>query len=279
MTGVRYRHRRAAATAVALILLLASCGGSGGDGGKATEKPGGASATSSAAPSSAPKGPTAAPRWEELASFDGREGDTTEPFTVAAGAIQWRVRWSCEGPGSISITGVPALKKSRLVQGSCPEEGVGYAIQTGPRRLQIEAAGPWKLTVDQQVDTPVDEPALPEMATAKVLGSGDFYDLEKKGKGTARLYQLGDGRRALRFEGFDVTQNTDLFVWLSEAPRPETSAEVVETPYVQIAGLRSTVGSQNYIVPAEIPTDKIRSVVIWCEPVRVAYAAAALNRT
>lgn len=259
--------------AMALTILFNACGGGGGDGsGSQSTLPPGSSSSASV-----PKGPSAAPRWETVADFDGEGVKTTESFTILPAAIQWRVRWSCHGAGPLTITGAPALKKPLLVGGDCPKDGIAYAIQTGARRLKVEATGPWSMTVDQQVDTPIDEAALPEMATAKILGSGDFYDLEKKGNGTARLYELPGGSRAIRLENFEVTQNTDLFVWLSEATSPRTSAEVVAKPYVQIAVLRSTLGSQNYVVPEEIPTEKIRSIVIWCEPVRIAYAAAALN--
>lgn len=112
-----------------------------------------------------------------------------------------------------------------------------------------------------------------------VVAKGEFYNMEKTGKGSARLYALGDGRRILRFDDFEVTNNTDLFVWLSEAERPQTSAEAVNTPKVDIGNLKSTIGNQNYEVPADLPTERIRSVVIWCEPVAVAYAAAPLTRS
>lgn len=260
---------------ITLALVLNACGAGSGNGGSGPATTDALNRSTTSATAS--KSPTAAPRWETVADFDGQASTTTESFAILASAIQWRVRWSCQGPGALIITGVPALKKPVLTRTDCPKDGTAYAIQTGARRLKVEASGTWSVTVDQQVDTPIDEPALPEMAAAKVLGSGEFYDLDKKGKGTARLYELPGGGRALRLENFEVTQNTDLFVWLSEATNPRTSADVVAKPYVQIAVLRSTLGSQNYVVPPEIPTDKIRSVVIWCEPVRVAYAAASLT--
>jgi len=80
----------------------------------------------------------------------------------------------------------------------------------------------------------------------------------------------------MRFEDFDVSQNTDLFVWLSEAPAPKTSAEVVAAPHQVLGDLKSTIGTQNYVLPADLPPDRIRSIVIWCQPVAIAYAAASL---
>ncbi len=48
-------------------------------------------------------------------------------------------------------------------------------------------------------------------------------------------------------------------------------------PKVDLGNLKSTLGDQNYEVPADLPTDRIRSIVIWCEPVHVAYSGAALS--
>ncbi len=115
------------------------------------------------------------------------------------------------------------------------------------------------------------------MTPDRVIASGSFYKVEVRGEGTAKLYRMPDGRRILRFEGFATGENTDLFVWLSEAARPQNSATAVNTPYVEIANLKSTLGSQNYEIPASLPTEKIRSIVIWCQPVAIAYAAAALS--
>jgi hypothetical protein len=116
------------------------------------------------------------------------------------------------------------------------------------------------------------------MASAKVLGQGDFYNVEKNGKGVAKLYQLGDGSKALRIENLEVNQNTDLFVWLDSAANPKSSKDASTAEYWVLGNLKSTVGSQNYEIPSSIPVDRVKSIVIWCQPVAVAYAAAALAR-
>jgi hypothetical protein len=170
----------------------------------------------------------------------------------------------------------PPRRPGPVVDTPCPKEDIGYSIVTGPVRLSIEAAGQWRAVVDQQIDTPLDEPLLPGMTPDRVVASGSFYKVEVQGEGTAKLYSLADGRRILRFEGFKTGENTDLFVWLSEAARPMNSAEALNTPFVEIANLKSTLGTQNYEIPASLPTEKIRSIVIWCQPVAIAYAAAPL---
>ena len=170
----------------------------------------------------------------------------------------------------------PPRRPGPVVDAGCPKQGEAFSIQTGRVRFSVQTPGPWRAIVDQQVDTPLDEPLPPDVASAPVVAQGSFYKVERDGKGTARIHRLPDGRRVLRLEGFEVSHNTDLFVWLSEARRPATSAEAVNAGKVSIGNLRSTLGNQNYEIPASVPTERIRSIVIWCEPISVAYTAAAL---
>jgi len=177
----------------------------------------------------------------------------------------------------MKITSTPPPRRpGAVVDTTCPKDDTGYSIVTGPVHLSIETTGAWKATIDQQVDTPLDEPLLAGMTPDKVISSGSFYKVEVRGEGTAKLYRLADGRRILRFEGFQTGENTDLFVWVSELAKPATSADAIKSAHVELTNLKSTLGNQNYEIPASIPTDKIKSVVIWCQPVAIAYAAAAL---
>jgi hypothetical protein len=257
-----------------LALALAGCGG--------TDDGPGAAPTTTAATSPAttapdqPREARAAARWETVNTFSGSGAFQTPEFTILPTAIQWRVRFTC-ATGTLRITSMPPPRRpGPVVDTPCPKEDIGYSIVTGPVRLSIEAAGQWRAVVDQQIDTPLDEPLLPGMTPDRVVASGSFYKVEVQGEGTAKLYSLADGRRILRFEGFKTGENTDLFVWLSEAARPMNSAEALNTPFVEIANLKSTLGTQNYEIPASLPTEKIRSIVIWCQPVAIAYAAAPL---
>jgi hypothetical protein len=274
--------RRGAGIVVALVLLAGACGGDDES-----------AAPSSTAPESTVAFPTvltvprsltegeaqrASPRWEQVSVVTDNKPANIGPFAIAPGAIQWRVKWSCE-TGTIRILVTPPPPRpGPLVDSPCPERGEGFSRQAGDVTLEVQASGPWKATVEQQVDTPLDEPPLAEMAGAEVLGRGDFYNVEKTGKGTAILYRLPDGRRALRFEpGFEVFNDPDLVVWLSEATNPKTSREVVDSNHVEIAALRSTKGSQNYILPEDLPLARIGSVALYCVPVPSIYTAASLS--
>lgn len=277
--AARTRGKTRAGTWVALAVVVAivasGCGGNDGDGaagGQAAPTSRDPGATSTTSPP-----PRAAARWEHLSTFSGAGNEPRLAIGLSPDVIQWRARWTCEA-GSLRIDTTPAPRKpGALVNGQCPGKGEAFSTAEGNIELKVEASAPWKVEVDQQIDTPLAEPPLAEMSTAPVLVQGTFHDLEKTGSGSARLYQLPEGRRVLRLDDFSVSQNTDLFVWLSEAVEPKTSAEAAAAPKVILAELRSTLGSQNYEIPADIPTERIRSVVIWCVPVAVAYSAAPLS--
>jgi len=144
----------------------------------------------------------------------------------------------------------------------------------------VQTQGRWEVVVEQQVTEPIAEPPLPLMEEegAEVVASGDFYSIDERGEGRAVLHELPSGRLALRLEGFATLANTDLFVWLSEARRPETTRQVLGADHTELALLKSTIGDQNYLLPEDLESDEIRSIVIWCEPVRNAYTAAALRK-
>jgi hypothetical protein len=207
-------------------------------------------------------------------------GPTSERVSIAGGAIQWRARWRCRS-GSFRIFAAPGPAGRRLLgQGRCPGRGEAQSIGTGRVRLSVEASGPWQVVVEQQVDTPIAERPLPAMRSpaARLLARGAFYGIERSAKGQAQLHRLGGGRLALRLDGFETSPNVGLFVWTSTAARPRTSKQAFRAPHSTLAELKSTSGSQNYLLPRGTSAKEIRSVVIWCEPVRIAYAAAALRR-
>ena len=217
----------------------------------------------------------AAPRWEPVAQLAG-PGEKKKSFTIQKRAIQWRVRFSC-ARGRITFTlspkpeGGPARVRKR-----CRKKGEESFIATGKIQLTVDAATRWEADVEQQVDTPLNEPPLPAMKGADVAASGRFYSVERKSRGIAKLYRLAGGRLALRFEDFKTSSNSDLFVWLSEGERPRTTKEVLRAPHREIELLKSTLGNQNYLLPRGVDESTARSIVIWCEPVLIAYGAASL---
>ncbi len=264
-------RRGSRAAALAVLPALAGCGAE-----KEAERP---DPFKKIDPRVAPAGDRAAPRWEPIASFTGA-GAAVRSIDVSGRAIQWRARWRCSlGRLRLSVTPQPRSRPARS-GGRCPTRGSASWIQNGSQRLRVDAIGRWSVVVEQQVDTPLREPPLEGMRSprARVLGAGRFYEVERKGSGEARLYRLPNGRHTLRLERFNTSANTDLFVWLSESRRPGSTREALRAPHVELARLKSTLGSQSYVLPSSIESRRFRSVVIWCEPIRIVYTAAALRR-
>ena len=121
--------------------------------------------------------------------------------------------------------------------------------------------------------------AMPgEQGTAVALLRGEFRDADNfhKGSGTATLYRLPGGAHVLRFEDFTVTNGPDLRVLLSAHPDPETSAQVKDGGYVELARLKGNVGNQNYELPEPLDAANYGSVVIYCRPFQVVFSVAPL---
>ena len=277
---------RAATAAPALLALLGSlvlavggCGGS--DGGGASNAGDDAFKEVSSQPSLTRTARRAAPRWELVTRMQGT-APAEQSVSIASGAIQWRARWRCSS-GKLALAVQPAPRtKAEDAGGPCPGSGDATWVQTGDQRLKVDARGRWSVAVEQQVDTPIEEPALAAMRSpgARVLASGSFYDVERKGSGSAKLYRLPGGRTALRLDPFRTSANTDLFVWLSTAARPATTRATVRAQRLgRLIPLKSTIGPQNYVLERGIDPRRIRSIAIWCDPIRIVYTAASLARS
>ena len=262
---------------VALACSVTGCGDSDDDGGSQSRTGADPFTAVSREPTSTAR--RAAPRWEAVARFEG-VAPASHPVTIAERAIQWRARWRCS-TGRLALTVVPKPRAAAERSGGrCPGSGEATWVQTGDQQLRVSGGGRWSVVVEQQVDTPLREPALAAMNArgTRVLKSGTFYDVERQGSGRARLYRLADGRGALRLAPFRTSSNTDLFVWLSTAARPRTTREAVAARRLgRLIALKSTIGEQNYLLPRNVDPRQIRSVVIWCVPIQIVYSAAALR--
>lgn len=267
--------------ALVVLVSVAAAAGAAGCGGDDSDSTSRADDAFSEVERQAPAEPDpdrAAPRWEPLAIVEGG-GTASKQFEVAPDAVNWRARWRCS-TGSLSLSVDPPPDDGNpLHRARCPDRDAIESIQTGRLTLTVDGDGPWRVSVSQQVTTRLDEPPLPAMTapSAERVARGRFYGVERRGAGTAELILLAGGRLALRLEGFRTSANSDLFVWLSEADRPRTTKQALRAPHRQIAALKSTVGDQNYLLPADVDERSVRSIVIWCEPVRIAYAAATLT--
>jgi hypothetical protein len=98
-------------------------------------------------------------------------------------------------------------------------------------------------------------------------GGDDFHF----GRGTARLFGTPDGV-FLRFEGFEVRNGPDLYVYLSPA-----AGGYAGKGNLELGRLKASEGNQNYRLPAGTDPSTYRSVVIWCKQFAVQFAVATLN--
>ena len=282
--------RLTAAGAAVLALTLAACGGGGDSDSAGTQtvntRPGAPSTTGvgvnfDTPPSSAPGTRKSQPYWSPVTTLEGTGNQTSRSFTIDPGALQWRVSWHCESaPFTIvSVNAAGQESRRKLADAlTCPKDGEGFAADKGGQTLKVTTGGPWKATVEQQIDTPLIEPAPAGLTAAKVLGTAKVYNVDREGQGTAKIYELANGTRLIRLEDFFVSINSDLELRLSELPNPKTTDDAVKAPWKLVAPLKATVGTMNYEVPRDIDVAKYKSIVIWCEITRNAYAAATIQR-
>ena len=111
----------------------------------------------------------------------------------------------------------------------------------------------------------------------KVLAKGEFHKAEKAGKGTATVYQLAGGKRALRLSNFETDNGPDLHVRLIAADDAKDTASVAKAEYIEVAKLKGNKGAQNYELPEKVDLGKYRVVSIWCNRFSVNFAAAPLK--
>ncbi len=123
----------------------------------------------------------------------------------------------------------------------------------------------------------MEEPMPAEdMATMTILAQGEFYDIAHHGEGRATIYQLADGARVLRFEDFEVLNGPDLHIWLVPVDPVPSTVGVEIGGYRDLGPLKGNIGNQNYDLPTDADLTQFKSVVVWCVPFRVPFAAAPL---
>ena len=110
------------------------------------------------------------------------------------------------------------------------------------------------------------------------IASGSFHGVAHDAKGEAAIYQLSDGKRLLRFSGFETSNGPDVQVYLVAADDAKDNDTVKNASFVHIAALKGTTGDQNYELPADLDLNKYKAVTIWCRRFGVNFATAPLVR-
>ncbi|MGI8407266.1 MAG: DM13 domain-containing protein [Actinomycetota bacterium] len=220
------------------------------------------------------------PWWAPVEEFEGSGDTTTDRFEIDEFALQWRAVWKCLSGERLVVTARRPngdVAGQPLVDDDCPAEGTGLSVEAGEFTLGVEADGAWELVIEEQVDVPLVEPLTPEMDKGRVIASAEIYDMDRKGEGTLAVYRLKDGSHMLRLEDFYISPNVDLEIDVSALKRPETTDEFFEARYEEIALMPVTTGSINYKIPDSIDLKDWQSIVVWCEPLHIAYAGATLD--
>ncbi|NJN44075.1 MAG: DM13 domain-containing protein [Anaerolineae bacterium] len=106
-------------------------------------------------------------------------------------------------------------------------------------------------TAMTEPDSMLEDP-MPEedMSTMEILFQGSFYDIAHHGMGTATVYELADGSRILRFEGFEVLNGPDLHVYLAPQDPVLDTVGVTLEGSLDLGKLKGNIGDQNYEIPA-----------------------------
>jgi Electron transfer DM13 len=129
---------------------------------------------------------------------------------------------------------------------------------------------PQKLFIDDRVAE-----ALPAATAVKTLSAGSFRSYEHSTSGRARVIATAGGRRYVRFEDFETSNGPALAVYLSATPAGGPG-DSFDDRFVDLGDLKGNIGSQNYLIPADVRLDRYHSVVVWCRRFSVAFAAAPL---
>jgi hypothetical protein len=139
---------------------------------------------------------------------------------------------------------------------------------------------PERLFINQTVDEAFPSDAASVSASTKdrnrVLASGQFHGVAHETQGMAAIYQLDDGKRVLRFTGFQTSNGPDVQVYLVAADDANDNDTVTRAGFIHLGALKGNMGDQNYDVPPDADLSKYRAVTVWCRRFGVNFATAPL---
>ena len=136
---------------------------------------------------------------------------------------------------------------------------------------------PELLFVNKNVNESFPAVAQAQTAAPQAIAEGNFHGVAHETKGTARIFQLPDGKRVLRFMNFETSNGPDVRVFLVAAPDANDNDTVKNAGYIEVGKLKGNMGDQNYDVPESVDLNKYRAVTIWCNRFSVNFATAPLG--
>lgn len=148
--------------------------------------------------------------------------------------------------------------------------GGWYAFR--PERLFVNK------TVNESLGAVAATPAAANASLA-TLAAGRFHSNAHETRGTATVFDVGQGRRVLRLTDFATSNGPDVRVYLVAAGDVQNDATVKTAGYVELGALKGNIGDQNYDVPAGVDLANYRTVTIWCKRFSVNFGSAPLVRS
>jgi predicted alpha/beta hydrolase len=136
---------------------------------------------------------------------------------------------------------------------------------------------PERLVVNRRVDEAL--PTAQGGVAAQPLESGTFYSILHPTKGTATIFQMGDGTRVLRLTSFATSNGPDVHVYMVAADDAKDVATVQQAGFIDLGVIKGNIGDQNYGLGNDLDLAKYRAVSIWCKRFSVNFGAAALRPT
>jgi hypothetical protein len=112
-------------------------------------------------------------------------------------------------------------------------------------------------------------------AAPSPLTSGTFVSGAHATSGTATIYKLDDGSRLLRLTNFTTSNGPKVHVILADHAISGNAVEDAKS--VDLGDLKGNTGNQNYVIPANVNLDDVKSVAIYCERFKVNFGAADLK--
>ncbi|NJO05973.1 MAG: hypothetical protein HC876_10880 [Chloroflexaceae bacterium] len=182
-----------------------------------------------------------------------------------------------EAPGAEELSAMSEAEVEQVrgaLQAAIPNEAtlaeMPEAEQQAIEDAAMEAAA---VMPDKTMEDPMPEAATEPM----IVLQGQFQDADAfhQGSGLAKLFELPDGSRLLRFEDFQVTNGPALHVLLATNPNPTSSDDLGE--YIDLGQLKGNVGSQNYEIGADVDLSQYNSIVIYCKPFHIVFSIAPLS--
>ena len=108
------------------------------------------------------------------------------------------------------------------------------------------------------------------------LYEGSFHGVAHETKGVAKIYELPDGKRVLRFTEFQTSNGPDVQVYLVAADDANDSETVTKAGFIHIGPLKGNIGDQNYELPDNVDLEKYRAITVWCRRFGVNFGTAPL---